>query len=82
MARLFAAILIRSSSDTGSLSDIEVVDGLRLGMRTSLAVDQSTYLVESSRSQKARSSASVVNSGIGLSFFDIQDSFFATHDTC
>ncbi|MCY4303589.1 MAG: hypothetical protein OXC62_02190 [Aestuariivita sp.] len=65
-----------------ALCHIAVMSGLRLGMRTPLAVDQSTYLVESSRSQKARSSASVVNSGIGFSFFDIQGWFFMTHDTC
>jgi hypothetical protein len=44
----------------GNRSDIVLVDSLRFGMVTRRAWDQSTYSEESSFSQKARSSASVL----------------------
>jgi len=59
---------MRSRSVTGRRSEIAVVDGLRFGKRTRSALVQSIKLLESCISQKRRSSASLRNFGIDLSF--------------
>src|ERR1700735_910704 len=70
---------MRSSSPTGNRSEIEVVEGLRLGKRTHWAFCQSTYSVESCVSQKTRSAASVLKSGTGFNGFLIAQSLLAVH---
>src|SRR5437870_12706907 len=63
-SRRFASTLIRSSRSTGKRREIDLVVGFRLGNRTGLACDQSTYSVESWVSQNLRSAASERNLGI------------------
>src|SRR5437764_304636 len=82
MSRLFAATLMRSSMVSGSRSEMEVVDGFRLGNRTCFALLQSTYSEESCVCQKWRSSASSRKAGIGLGFLVISGPFLAMHIAC
>ena len=78
MSRLFASILMRSSKISGSLSDIDFVDGFNLGKRVGRASFQSTWSLESWLSQNARSSASDRNSGVFLVLL-INDSLLSVH---
>ena len=71
-----------SRSEAGSRREIDWVDGFKFGKPAGLALDQSTYWVESRPSQKRRSSASVLNLGMGLRFFFIDHSFFTMHTSC
>src|SRR5665213_1952670 len=72
---------MRSRSDTGSRSEMARVESLMLGKRTARALSQSRYCVESRPDavQKARSSASVRNSGIRLRGSFICSPLFAMH---
>ena len=79
MSRLLAAILMRSSKLLGSRSEIEVEDGFRLGSRVRSALFQSTWSAESLASQKARSSASVLNTGTFLMFLAVDLSLLSAH---
>jgi len=68
-----------SRSEAGSRREIDCVDGFKFGKRAGSAWDQSTYWVESRPSQKRRSSASVLNLGMGFRLFFIDHSFFTMH---
>ncbi len=66
-------------------AEIAVVDGRKLGKRTTSAFAQSTDSVESAFSQNARSSTSDLKVGIfrkALFGFGIADSFLTVHVTC
>ena len=82
MSRLFAAILIRSSKVTGSRSEIDVVEGFKLGNRARRALLQSIWSEESRVSQKRRSCASLRKAGIGLGFLLIALPFLTVHVAC
>lgn len=60
-----------SSSETGRRREIDWVVGLRLGSVTRFACGQSTYSIESCRSQNVLSSASEENAGTSLRFLFI-----------
>lgn len=57
---------------------IGAVENLRFGNTQRSAFDQSTYSVESTRSQKSRSSSSFLNLGIFFNFF-IFDHLLSMH---
>src|SRR5260363_423783 len=69
------------SNDTGNRSEIACVDGLRFGKTARFAFDKSRYAVLSLSgvSQKARSSASDANFGMGLRGLFIKFPLFVAH---
>src|ERR1035441_7272063 len=70
-------------TSSGMRREIVSVEGRSLGKVTSLALLQSTYFVLSflGDSQKARSSASLGNSGTGLNCLLIDGSLLPAHDS-
>ena len=69
-----------SNQPSGSLSEMVLVDGFKFGIETDWALLQLTTSLESRVSQKALSSASVLNLGTLLAFF-INFPLFTVHIT-
>ena len=78
---LFARSLISASMSSGRRSEIVFSDGFKFGNITRLALDQSTYWVESSLAQNSRSWSSDLNFGTFF-FFTTRQTPFVLFDSC